>query len=71
VTAFDHDWPVPIIDLQLCNGCGKCVDACPAKALSMKAGKAFVSAPQDCSYSGECETVCPVQAISRPFLIIA
>jgi NAD-dependent dihydropyrimidine dehydrogenase PreA subunit len=71
MVTFDLDWPVPIIDLQLCNGCGKCVEACPAKALKMKDGKATVSAPQDCGYFGICESVCPVQAISRPYLIVA
>jgi len=71
MAASDVDWPVPVIDLQLCNGCGICVVACPAKALSMKDGKAFVSGAENCGYYGICESICPVQAISRPFLIIA
>jgi NAD-dependent dihydropyrimidine dehydrogenase PreA subunit len=69
--AFDVNWPVPIIDLQLCNGCGKCVEACPAKALSMQDGKAIVAWPEACIYAGLCEDVCPVKAISRPFILIS
>jgi ferredoxin len=71
MTSFDIDWPVPIIDLQLCNGCGKCVEVCPTKALSMKDGEAIVDSPEACGYFGLCESVCPVQAISRPFIIIS
>ena len=70
MASFDPEWPVPIIDLQLCDGCGKCVDACPAKALAIQDGKAVVSAREDCVYFGVYETVCPVQAITRPFLIV-
>jgi NAD-dependent dihydropyrimidine dehydrogenase PreA subunit len=71
MVTFNEEWPVPIIDLKSCNGCGKCVEACPAKALTMKNGKAFVSTGKDCGYYGICESVCPVGAISRRFLIVA
>ncbi|HVM72624.1 MAG TPA: 4Fe-4S binding protein [Anaerolineales bacterium] len=71
MAAFDADWPVPIINLQLCDGCGKCVEVCPAKALGVKDGKAVVLAPRDCGYFGLCETVCPVHAVSRPFLVVS
>jgi len=71
MAAFDIDWPVPIINLQLCDGCQKCVEACPAKALSMQDGKAIVARPETCTYAGLCEDVCPVKAISRLFIIIS
>jgi ferredoxin len=70
MVTFDANWPVPIIDLRLCNGCGKCVKACPAKALTIRDNKAFISAERNCEYNGICEGVCPVGAISRPFLVI-
>ena len=69
MTHFD-DKPIPLIDLQRCDGCGLCVRACPNKALNMRAGKAIVADPQACEYSGQCEAVCPRQAISRPFEIV-
>lgn len=62
--------PIPIIDLQRCNGCGLCVPTCPTKALDLRNGKAVVSNPQACDYRGMCEAVCPAHAISRPFEIV-
>ncbi len=64
------DRPIPIIDLQSCNGCGLCVHACPTKTLELRDGKAIVANPLACEYSGMCEAVCPTQAISRPFEIV-
>lgn len=64
------DSPIPLIDSQLCNGCGLCVHACPTKALTLRDGKAVVSNPLACEYSGLCEAVCPTQAIMRPFEIV-
>ena len=64
------DRPIPIIDLQRCDGCGLCVHACPTKALELEDGKAIVTNPLACEYSGLCEAVCPTQAISRPFEIV-
>jgi ferredoxin len=65
-----NDRPVPLIDLQRCDGCGLCVRACPTKALALRAGKAFVAHPLACEYIGMCEAVCPTQAIARPFEIL-
>lgn len=61
--------PIPIIDQQLCNGCGLCVRACPNLALVLKKGKAIVAFPSSCDYTGICEAICPKQAISRLFEI--
>ncbi|MEK6222806.1 MAG: 4Fe-4S binding protein [Chloroflexota bacterium] len=62
--------PVPIIDKDLCDGCGLCVQACPHDALSLINDKAVVSLPQACEYEGHCEMICPVHAINRPFQIL-
>ena len=67
---FDHTNPTPIIDADLCNGCGLCVTACPHNVLGMVDAKAVVLHPQACEYDGCCELICPVQAIDRPFLIV-
>ncbi|MBN1449584.1 MAG: 4Fe-4S binding protein [Anaerolineales bacterium] len=65
-----NDRPIPIIDLQLCDGCELCVRACPTKALEVRDGKAVVANPLACEYSGLCEAVCPTHAITRPFEIV-
>lgn len=69
MTQF-NDRPIPLIDPQLCDGCGLCVHACPTKALMLWEGKAIVANPLACEYSGLCEAVCPTQAITRPFEIV-
>jgi ferredoxin-type protein NapF len=28
-------WPLPVFDLERCTGCGACVGACPAEAISL------------------------------------
>ena len=62
--------PVPIIDPELCDACGLCVQVCPSHALALENGKAIVANPAACEYSGHCELICPVHAINRPFQII-
>lgn len=62
--------PIPIIDQNLCDGCGLCVLACPTSALALREGKAWVAHPTLCDYSGDCELVCPTRAIARPFEIL-
>ncbi len=69
MTQF-NDRPIPLIDPQLCDGCGLCIRACPTKALELLDGKAVVAHPLACEYSGLCEAVCPTRAITRPFEIV-
>ncbi|HEX5807790.1 MAG TPA: 4Fe-4S binding protein [Anaerolineales bacterium] len=69
MTEFNYR-PVPIIDLQRCDGCGLCVRACPTHTLELRDGKAVVANPLACEYIGMCEAVCPRQAITRPFEIV-
>ena len=45
-----------------CNGCGACVDLCPATAIEIKNNKAIIS--EDCVECGVCVGECPRGAIS-------
>ena len=51
------------VDEKTCVGCGKCVKACPQKALSLPKKKSQVDVNR-CIGCFECITVCPVKAIS-------
>ncbi len=53
------------IDTELCNGCGLCVNCCPADVIRMdkESGKAFVRYPEDCLLCFWCLAECPQRAI--------
>lgn len=61
---------IPEINLDLCAGCGDCIEWCPTGAVALVNGKAKVVRPDDCSYCTDCEAVCPDEAIRCPFAII-
>ena len=62
-------WPLPIINLRRCTGCGLCEQLCPTGAVEVQAGKAAIVRPADCSFCDVCESYCPEGAIGRPFTV--
>ncbi|MBI4334510.1 MAG: 4Fe-4S binding protein [Chloroflexi bacterium] len=58
----------PEIDLTKCDGCGVCIDSCPAGAAAMIGDRLVIS--EDCTYCTDCEALCPAGAISCPFEIV-
>ncbi|NJN17093.1 MAG: 4Fe-4S binding protein [Oscillochloris sp.] len=60
---------LPLIDLRLCSGCGRCEALCPTKAVAIRSGKAAIVRPEDCTFCEICESYCPEGAIGRPFNI--
>lgn len=64
------DQIMPEIDPAQCNGCGLCVDRCPAGALVMQNGLALIAHPDLCSYCATCEDACPTEAIGLPYQIV-
>ncbi len=52
------------IDAEKCEGCGECVDNCPAEVLEMKDDKAVVVDPDECLGCESCVSVCPNGAVT-------
>ncbi|HMK61569.1 MAG TPA: ferredoxin [Dissulfurispiraceae bacterium] len=56
------------VDEELCIGCGRCMEICPAVFYVDEAvGKSEVIDPEACEFVGCCEAAeenCPVEAIS-------
>ncbi len=62
----DHRGMRPVatrIDPELCNGCGLCVEDCPAGTLSMVDGKAVVTG-EESLYCDHCAAICPTGAVT-------
>lgn len=58
----------PLIDPNVCLGCGACTRACPeGKILGLINGKAQLIEPANCIGHGACQTACPVNAITLVF----
>lgn len=55
---------VPIIDQELCDGCGCCLDACVFGVIALMHGKAMIVRPDRCESEGACAEICPLFAIS-------
>lgn len=60
---------LPTISLRRCTGCGVCVERCPTRAVTLRAGKAAITRPASCTFCEVCERLCPQGAIQRPFTI--
>lgn len=60
---------LPLIDLNRCGGCGRCVEFCPTHAVAIVGGKARIVRPEDCTFCDVCENSCPSGAIGRPFVV--
>ncbi|BBB26746.1 NAD(P)-binding domain-containing protein [Amphritea japonica] len=60
----------PIINSNICLGCGSCVNACPEakhQVLGLIDNKAELLNPADCIGHGACKTACPADAIQLVF----
>jgi len=51
------------VDPEKCTGCGKCVEECPAEAISLQNEVAVVD-EDECTECGLCESVCEDEAIT-------
>lgn len=56
----------PIIEVNKCNGCGKCIGACPVNIFELKNNKAVLVKDNllKCHLCDACVAVCPLNGIS-------
>ena len=57
---------IPVVDEELCIGCGNCEEICPS-VFQLMDDKSKVIDPDGCDYADCCEAAeenCPVEAIS-------
>ncbi|GGZ30873.1 4Fe-4S dicluster domain-containing protein [Asticcacaulis endophyticus] len=51
------------LDPSICNGCGVCVQICPANVFDMGAGTPVIARTDDCQTCFLCELYCETDAI--------
>lgn len=56
--------PKPLFDIDTCIGCGRCVQICPGKALSLDKERRIMADYSACIRCYCCHEVCPVDAIT-------
>ena len=57
---------IPVVDEELCIGCGNCEEICPS-VFQLMDDKSTVIDPDGCDYADCCEAAeenCPVEAIT-------
>jgi uncharacterized Fe-S center protein len=59
---IQHSTAQPSIKISSCTGCGECIKWCPAEAISLVDGKAFIK-KKTCIGCGECLAVCRFDAV--------
>ena len=57
-----YKW-MPVIDEDLCTGCGACVEACGPRCLDILDGVAVLSRPHTCGSEEHCIEPCPEACI--------
>lgn len=55
---------VPLINPEICNGCGACHRACPASAIDGESKKPHQVRPADCVSCGACLKACRFRAVT-------
>jgi len=63
VSCSDKSNSIFEADSSACNSCGKCVEVCPVKAITMVNGKAVIDVGK-CNKCGKCAIICPNDAIN-------
>lgn len=54
----------PVVDMDTCDSCGLCAEACQFNAINILGGQSLLS-PELCHGCGACALVCPLEAITE------
>ena len=54
----------PYVDIDKCDGCGKCIEVCKMKAITLNKQNKAVINQKKCKLCGRCMLNCPISAIS-------
>jgi len=59
----------PVIEKELCTGCGICEDSCPLDVIYMneEGSRPIIKYPEECWHCGSCRQDCPEEAITIRF----
>ena len=57
----------PIIDMNKCDGCGRCVEICEGDVFygSKEGGIPVIAYPEECWHEGSCVQECPIKGAIR------
>ncbi|MCX8204104.1 MAG: DNA-directed RNA polymerase subunit D [Candidatus Nezhaarchaeota archaeon] len=55
--------PIVAVDMDKCNGCGRCVASCPKQLLKLSEGSVEMIRVVDCTLCMECEESCELRAL--------
>lgn len=58
-----HSDALPVVEVNKCTGCKECLEWCPAEAITLIEGKAFID-EKKCLGCGECVATCTSDAIA-------
>lgn len=64
-----HKW-LPVIDEELCTGCGLCVKACGPQCLGIVDGVAILLSAETCGSEEHCIAACAEDAIHMQWIPI-
>lgn len=53
-----------IVDVEKCNGCEECLEACTVQVLEMQDGKSVPANPEKCLGCKNCVEICKDKAIT-------